>query len=248
MPSPDPSPGAHFGPTRWTWVEAAGGADSERAREALAELCRAYWYPLYAFVRRFGVEAGEAEDVVQDFFARLIEKRDLASVVRGRGRFRSFLRVAIRNHLANLRDRERAGKRGGGRVHLAVDVRTAAERYEREPELAGEDRATPDRLFDRAWALELMAAAVRGLEAEYEASARGPTFRALRERLVPGTGGPPLSALARELGTTEGALRVASHRLRARFRERLREEIARTVASPDEVEAEIDELFRALGS
>jgi len=242
MPSPDPSPG--FGTTRWTWVGAAGGADSERARAALAELCAAYWYPLYAFVRRSGVAASEAEDVVQDFFARLIEKRDLGQVVRGRGRFRSFLCVAVRNHLANLRDRERAAKRGGGRVRLAVDLGAAAERYERE--LPAIERDTPERIFDRAWARELMAACLVGLEQEYELSGRGPTFRALRDRLVPGSSGAPLSELARELGSSEGALRVATHRLRARFGERLREEIARTVASPEEIEAEIDELFRAV--
>jgi len=242
-PGSDPGPGHGFATTRWTWVEAAGGAESERARLALAELCQIYWYPLYAFVRRLGVPESEAQDVVQDFFARLIEKRGLARVTRGHGRFRSFLRVAVRNHLANLRDRERAARRGGGRVRLEIDADGAAERFARDPA----SDASPDRAFDRVWALELMATCQRALEADYAGSGRGEVFRVLRPLLKPGAGAS-LARAAAELGMAEGATRVALHRLRTRFRDRLRQEIARTVSTEAEIEQELLDLFRAVGS
>lgn len=229
--------------TRWSLVEAAGGTDGERARVALAELCADYWYPLYAYVRRRGVDADQAQDVVQGFFADLIERGDLGRLTRGAGRFRGFLKVAVRNHLANLRDRERAAKRGGGRVRLAVDLDGAAERYAREP--AGDEE--PERAFDRLWALELLDRCVLELEGEYAASGRGAVFAELRGALTGGDEGLDYPAVAGRLGTSEGAVRVAVHRLRKRFGERLRSRIAETVARPEEVEGELDDLFRALG-
>ena len=229
--------------TRWSLVEAAGGSDSERARAALAELCADYWYPLYAYVRRCGVDADQAQDVVQGFFADLIERGDLGRLTRGAGRFRGFLKVAVRNHLSNVRDRERAAKRGGGRVRLAVDLEGAAERYAREP--ATEE--APERAFDRLWALELLERCVAELEAEYASSGRGPVFAELKGALQGGDEGLDSAAAAARLHTSEGALRVAVHRLRKRFGERLRARIAETVASPAEVEDELDDLFRALG-
>jgi RNA polymerase sigma-70 factor (ECF subfamily) len=230
--------------TRWTWVAAAGGADSERAREALAGLCQAYWYPLYAYVRRFGVGAAEAEDVVQGFFARLIETRDLSKVTREGGSFRSFLRVAIRNHLANERDRERAAKRGGGRVRLAIDAPEAERRLAVEPA----QEKTAEAAFDRAWALELMAACLSGLRAEYEESGRGAVFAALCAHLQAGATPEPIAAIAERLALSEVAVRVALHRLRERFRRRLEAEVASTLHDAGEVGSELAELLRALRS
>ena len=230
--------------TRWSLVEAAGGSEGERARAALAELCAEYWYPLYAFVRRSGVGAEEAQDVVQGFFAGLIERGDLAKHTRGAGRFRGFLKVAVRNHLANVRDRERTDQRGGGRVRLAVDLEGAAERFAREP---GREE-DPERAFDRLWALELLERCLGELEAEYDASGRANVFAALKGALQGGEDSLDTAQAAELLRTSEGAVRVAVHRLRKRFGERLRARIADTVASPEEVEPELDELRRALGS
>jgi DNA-directed RNA polymerase specialized sigma24 family protein len=230
--------------TRWSLIEAAGAADGERARAALAELCAEYWYPLYAYVRRVGIGAVEAEDVVQGFFADLLERGDLARVTRGAGRFRGFLKVAVKHHLANLRDRERAEKRGGGRVRLAVDLEGAAARFEREQGREEE----PERSFDRLWALELLERCVAELEAEYVHSGRGEVFAALAGALQGAGESFDAAEAARRLASTEGAVRVAAHRLRKRFGERLRARIAETVADPAEVELELDELLAALGS
>ena len=230
--------------TRWSLVEAVGAGDGLRARAALSELCTQYWYPLYAFVRRRGTGVQEAEDVVQGFFADLIERGDLGRVTRGAGRFRAFLKVAARNHLANQRDRERALKRGGGRVLQGLDFGAAEQRLAREPV----DDETPERTFDRLWALELLAGCLRDLEAEYTDSGRGATFETLRGALV--GGGAPLdyAAASASLQISAGAARVAASRLRKRLGEHLRARIAETVASPDEVEGELDELLAALGS
>ena len=230
--------------TRWSLIEAAGAADGERARAALSELCADYWFPLYAYVRRTGVGAVEAEDVVQGFFADLLERGDLARVTRGAGRFRGFLKVAVKHHLANVRDRERAAKRGGGRVRLAIDLQGAAERFEREQGREEE----PERAFDRLWALELLERCVAELEAEYVHSGREAVFAALAGALQGGGESLDHAEAARRLATSEGAVRVAAHRLRKRFGERLRARIAETVADPAQVELELDELLAALGS
>jgi RNA polymerase sigma factor (sigma-70 family) len=228
--------------TRWSLVEAVGAGDEERARAALAELCEQYWFPLYAFVRRRGTSAHEAEDVVQGFFADLIERGDLARVTRGAGRFRAFLKVAARNHLANVRDRERAAKRGGGRVRLGLDFGEAEERLALEP---AHDE-TPERTFDRLWALELLNGCLAALEREYQDGGRGETFDALRAALAGGEAPLDYAAAAARLGTSEGACRTAATRLRKRLGEHLRARIAETVAGPAEVEGELDELLAAL--
>jgi RNA polymerase sigma factor (sigma-70 family) len=231
-----------FVPTRWSLVRDAAGADSERARVALATLCQAYWYPLYAFVRRKGVPAGEAEDVVQGFFARLLEKRDLAGVARENGRFRSFLAASIQHYLANLRDHERAEKRGGGRVRLDVDFAGADTRFALEA-----PDGDPLQAFERGWAVELLRRALEGLEQEYRATNRGELFDVLRGAITDGERAP-VAEYARRLGSTEKAVKVAVHRLRVRYRERLRAEIAETVTGEAEVEAEIGALFRAFSA
>lgn len=229
--------------TRWSLVEAVGSGDEERARAALAELCEQYWFPLYAFVRRRGAAAHAAEDVVQGFFADLIERGDLARVTRGAGRFRAFLKVAARNFLANERDRERALKRGGGRVRLGLDFGDAESRLAAEPT----HDETPERTFDRLWALELLQGALAALEAEYRDTQRGATFDALRAALAGGAERVDYAAAAAHLGTSPGACRVAATRLRQRLGEHLRARIAETVSHPREVEGELDELMAALG-
>lgn len=235
--------GGEFLTTRWSLVEAAGAGDEQRARAALAELCGQYWFPLYAFVRRRGEGPEAAEDAVQSLFADLIERGDLARVTRGAGRFRAFLKVAARNHLANLRDRERAQKRGGGRVRLGLDFGGAEERLGAEPSHA----ETPERAFDRLWALELLAGCLADLEREYAETGRAETFDALRAALAGGAERIDYAAAAARLGTSAGACRTAAARLRQRLGEHLRARIAETVASPAEIEGELEELMAAVG-
>jgi len=231
---------SQFHTTRWSLVAAAG--NSERAREALGELAQAYSFPLYAFARRLGVPAHDAEDAVQSFFARLIATNDLAHVVEGHGRFRSFLRVALKNHVANLRARERAEKRGGGRVRLGIDLADAEERFVADRVDPG---AAPEEVFERDWALAVLARAMARLEAEYRGSGRSPVFDALRPHLQ---GELDPGQAARQLGLEPGAIRVAAHRLRQRLRAALEAEIRDTVGGPECVSAELDELFRALAA
>lgn len=233
---------AEFHSTHWSRVQAAGGSDDALARAALAELCRSYWYPLYTFARRAGLAHAAAEDAVQGLFARLIEARSLREVAREKGRFRSFLLAALQHHLANERDRERAEKRGGGRVILAVDLSGAELRFAREPERG----RTSAQEFERAWALEVLRRAVARLAEEYGASGRGALFEALKGELE---GAPaPHAEIAAALGMTSGAVKVAAHRLRQRFGATLRALVADTVASPAAVEAELGALLRALSS
>jgi RNA polymerase sigma factor (sigma-70 family) len=229
-----------FLPTRWSLLQRARSADSGEARQALEELCREYWFPLYAFVRRRGFDAHEAEDVVQSFLARLIEKDDLGSVSPQKGRFRSFLLAALQNFVANWRAREQSLKRGGGARRLEFDIHEADARLG----LVARESEPPELAFERAWARELMQRCVADLEAEYRTSGRGPVFDALKTALQ--SSDYDSAAAVDALGLTEGAVKVAVHRLRARFRERLRARIAETVSSASEIEDELDDLFRAL--
>jgi RNA polymerase sigma-70 factor (ECF subfamily) len=231
---------ANFHTTRWSLVQAAGNGDDSQARAALESLCRGYWYPLYAFARRRGALRGQAEDLVQGFFAGLIERGSLRAVAREKGRFRSFLLAALQHYLANERDRERAAVRGGGRVLLAIDLGEADERFARE-----HDRArTPEQEFEHAWALDVLRSAVQRLAKEYAASSRSELFDALKGELEGAR--LPHAEVAARLGMTTGAVKVAAHRLRERFGEILRAIVRETVASPAAVEAELGALLRAL--
>ncbi|MBM3976760.1 MAG: sigma-70 family RNA polymerase sigma factor [Planctomycetes bacterium] len=237
MSAPQP-----FHTTRWSLVLAARDAQ----RPALEELCRAYWLPLYAYARRSGFESHEAEDVVQAFFARLLEKRDLAAVGPEKGRFRSFLLVALRHFVANWRDRERAEKRGGGRVRsstgLDLDLPGADAR------LAQMAPATddPERAYEQVWARELLRACLEDLGREYAGSGRGAVFDELKDGLQGTLGEGQVAERAERLGLTAGALKVALHRLRTRFRDKVRERIAATVESEADVDDELAALLRAL--
>ena len=231
-----------FATTRWSLVTAARDPVDPDSRQALADLCGLYWYPVYAYVRRHGHDHHRAQDLTQGFFTRLLEKHDLAAADRSRGRFRSFLLTACQHYLANQHDRDMAKKRGGGEAHLSLDFGDAASRFAREPA----DSDTPERAFDRRWALELLARTVEELRTEYAESGRSKLFDALKGHL---TGGADVShaELAEQLGITVGAVKVAVHRLRQRYRDRLRTVIAETVAGPDAVDEEIRDLFAALG-
>lgn len=235
-----PHGAARFATTRWTVVLSAKDRSSPESRQAMAALCEAYWYPLYAYVRRLGHEANDAQDLTQGFFALLLEKDYLRSVDREKGKFRSFLLAALKHFLANERDRRKAKKRGGDRRMVSIDVRAAEDRYAHEPAHA----LTPERLFQRRWALTLLDHVLARLRAE--TLQRQAIFDKLKGCLAEGRGSD-YARLGRELGLSEAAVKVAVHRLRRRYRELLREEIGRTVEGANEIDGEVRELFAALG-
>ncbi len=238
-----PPPGARaFQTTRWSVVLAAQRAsDTTRAREALATLCRDYWYPLYAFVRRRGYPPHDAQDLTQEFFASLLEAKATAADPR-RGRFRSYLLGALKHFLANDWNRQQAQKRGGGQRLVEWDALDPEARYAMEPA----DQTDADLLFDKRWALDLLDRAMKRLRAEFAAKNDEAVFDALKDTLTGAE--PPREELARRLGMTEGALKVAIHRLRQRYREVLRSEIAETVDSPADVDDEMRHLAAVLRS
>lgn len=234
---------AQFDTTNWSVVLKAGSGDTTGCREALSALCETYWYPVYAFVRRSGASAEDAEDLTQAYFARFLEKRFLDDVRPERGRFRSFLLVSVRNFLHNERDRERAQKRGGGRSPLPLHGEEGEARYEREPV----DAVTPEVLFERAWVRAVLDRALDRLEAESERELRGERFARLRPFLTGDGPEATYAEIAREWGVGDSAVRVAVHRLRRRFGAVLRDEVGRTVEDPAEVEEEIRHLLAVAG-
>jgi RNA polymerase sigma factor (sigma-70 family) len=231
-----------FATTRWSVVLTAQRDDSTRAFEALSSLCRAYWYPLYAFVRRKGHPPQDAQDLTQEFFARLLEKNWLADVSRERGRFRSFLLAAMKHFLANEWDKARAQKRGGGQAFITLDAASAETRYALEPA----DNATPERIFERRWAMTLLDQVLARLRDEFSSAGKGELFEGLKATLTGGRNSQPYAELGAQLGLSEGAVKVAVHRLRLRYRELLREEISNTVGSEADVEEELRHLFAVL--
>jgi DNA-directed RNA polymerase specialized sigma24 family protein len=233
-----------FPTTRWSRVVAAGDRGAPEAGRALAELCAAYRYPLYAFVRRKGHGSDEALDLTQDYFARLLEKGTVATADPGKGRFRAFLLADCTYFLAHRRERDRAEKRGGGVALLSIDARDAEGRYLREPA----HNQIPERIFERDWAMALLEGVVAGLRREYHDSGRCILFDTLKVVLSEDPRAVPHAELAERLGTSPGAVQVAVHRLRKRYRALVREAIAATVTDETEVEAEIRDLFAALGS
>jgi DNA-directed RNA polymerase specialized sigma24 family protein len=232
-----------FATTHWSIVLSAGRDPSADAGAAMASLCETYWYPVYAFIRRRGGDADKAMDLTQGFFARLLEKRDLAGVDRARGRFRSWLMAAVKHYLSNERDYARADKRGGGHPPISIDAADAESRYSLEPS----HELTPDRIFERRWALMLLEHVLSALRRECVDDGKGELFDALKECIGGRPGDSRYREVAAQFDMGEGAVRMAAHRLRRRYRELLRQHIAETVETPEQIEDEIGFLFSALG-
>jgi RNA polymerase sigma factor (sigma-70 family) len=235
--------GGQFKTTRWSQVRRLRGSDPAAAAQALSQLCQDYWYPLYAFIRRQGHPPPDAQDLTQEFFARLLEKHALGKADPARGKFRSFLLTALRHFLVNEWDRAQAQKRGGGAQLISLDTRFAETRYA----LLLMDKATPEMLFEREWALTLLGQVLARLRAEQEKGGKLDQFNLLRGCLM-GERGLPYAELAAQLDKTEDAVRMAASRLRRRYRELLEEEVAQTVAGPEEIKEEIQHLLEVLGN
>jgi RNA polymerase sigma-70 factor (ECF subfamily) len=233
-----------FVTTHWSLVMAAGQRGSPESAAALVALCSTYWYPLYAFVRRQGYRIEDAQDLTQAFFAKLLEKNYIGDADQQRGRFRSFLLTSLKHFLANERDYARAQKRGGGRPVISLDFESAESRYRHEPA----DMMTPERLFERRWALTLLDRALNRLQDEYAAAGNLPLFERLKEFLTAEKGATPYRAVAHQAGMTEGAVKVAVHRLRKRYRALLEDEIAQTVSRAEDVQDELHQLVTSLSS
>ena len=228
-----------FSTTRWTVVLHAGRPDAPESREALAAICQEYWYPLYGYLRRQGFAVPEAQDLTQEFFARLVAKNYLGAVDRQRGRFRTFLITALKCFLANEWDRACAAKRGGGQRVVSFDEFTAEERYRMEPV----EHLSADQLYDRRWALELIERARSRLREQYSGGERSRRFELLQSQLSGQAVGLSQAEMARQLGLTENAVKQEVFRLKKRFGELLRAEVAQTVAHPEDVDEELRYLI-----
>jgi RNA polymerase sigma-70 factor (ECF subfamily) len=231
-----------FGSTRWSVVLAAGQRSTLQAHEALTQLCQHYWYPLYAYVRRRVRDSDQAQDLIQEFFARLLEMNLIEKADPQRGRFRAFLLTSLRNFLTNEWAKTQAVKRGQGHAPLSLDLRTGEARYLAEPV----DTLTPEKLFERRWAETLLDRVTEQLRAEYVRSGKQAHFDQLVPFLVGRNEDVSYATAAAQLKISEGAAMVAGHRLRRRFRDLLRAEIAETLADPQAVDDEIRQLFGAL--
>lgn len=240
--SAPPPMAAGFTPTHWSVVVAAGRSDSTQAQVALEKLCRTYWPPIYAFVRRQGHGPHDAQDLTQEFFARLLGKNHLAVVDRSKGRFRSFLLASVKHFLANEWDKSQAQKRGGGQVLIPIDVASVESSCGFQPA----DHLTAEKIFERRWALTLLDQVLRRLREDYARDGKEKLFEQLKPTLTEASRTVGYAEIATRLDLTEGAVKVAVHRLRGRYRELLRAEIGETVASAEEVEDEIRNLFAAL--
>jgi DNA-directed RNA polymerase specialized sigma24 family protein len=234
---------AGFPTTHWSRVAHAVDPAAPEARAALAELCGAYWYPIYAFIRRKGNDPEQALDLTQGYFAHLLERGSVAAADPVRGRFRSFLLADCRHFLAHERERGAAARRGGQHVVLSINASDAEGQYQLEPA----HEQTPERLFERDWALALLEDVLAVIRRDYESSGRGAMFEVLKVVLEAGSNHVSQAEIAARLGTSEAAAQVAVHRLRKRYRAALRAAIAATVADLAEVDDELNALFAALG-
>jgi RNA polymerase sigma-70 factor (ECF subfamily) len=227
--------------THWSVVLAAARGASPQAKESLEKLCQTYWYPLYAYIRRRGYDVPEAQDLTQEFFAHLLEEHWLEHVDRSKGRFRSFLLAALNHLLANEWDRSHAAKRGGGRALVSLDA-TGESRYAREPACD----LTPERLYERRWAMSLFERALDRLREQYQAAGKARQYDCLNEFLSKEAGDGEYLRAGAQLEMSTGAVSTAVHRLRQSYRALVREEVARTVASQAEVDDEVRSLLAAL--
>ncbi len=234
---------AQFPNTHWSIVLHAGDLTSPRRAQAMEALCRTYWFPLYAYVRRRGHPEEEAKDLTQGFFLRLLEKNYFGDADARRGRFRTFLLTSLGHYLANEWDRARAQKRGGANVLLSLDELDPEGRYRHEPA----DASTPEKAFERRWAEAMLEAVFSRLRGEFDEPTRGRRFEDVKPYLLGAEAGVSYAEAAARLGISETGARSVVHRLRKRFRELVREEIAQTVSHPDDIDDEIRHLFQALG-
>jgi RNA polymerase sigma-70 factor (ECF subfamily) len=240
--SRDRPAGDYFVTTRWTVVLSAGHKSSPQSDRALGELCQTYWYPLYAYVRRQGKTKEDAEDLVQAFFARFLERNYLEGLNAERGKFRAFLLASLKHFLSNEWDKSQRQKRGGGAQHLSLDWQSADERFHLDPP----DPSSPDKTFDREWALALLERVITRLSGECAADGKEKLFEQAKGFLMVGESVIPYAQAAQALGVDAGAVRVAVHRLRKRYRELLRDEIAHTLDDPGQVAEELRSLQAAL--
>ncbi|MAD80656.1 MAG: RNA polymerase subunit sigma-24 [Planctomycetaceae bacterium] len=240
---PDRQSVSQFATTHWSLVLAAGEREDSGSQQALAELCQAYWYPVYAYVRRRVSDVHEAQDLTQEFFARLLEKDSIGLADPSRGRFRAFLLTACKRFLVNQWHKARAAKRGGGQIPLSLDFESGESKYVVE----AVDSLTAERLYERQWALALLARVMERLREEFVNKNKVLHFEQLKQFISGSKGTEAYGAAADALGISEGAVKVAAHRLRARYRDLLRYEIAQTVEEPKEVDDEIRSLFEVLG-
>jgi RNA polymerase sigma-70 factor (ECF subfamily) len=243
LPEP-PNPHLVFATTHWSVVLLAGAGGSSEAQGALARLCQIYWYPVYGFFRREGRSAEEAEDLTQSFFADLLQRSSLASAHPAKGRFRSFLLASARNFLRNEWNRAHRLKRGGGTEILSIDGMAAEEWYRYEPA----DAASPEILFDRRWAETLIEQVLKRLESECQAAGHAKRFEVLRDFVLGDAAEHSYADAGSKLGLSESAVTSAIHRMRGRFRDLLRLEVAHTVESPAEIDAEMQDLLTVLSS
>jgi RNA polymerase sigma-70 factor (ECF subfamily) len=234
---------ARFATTEWSLILSAADHASPRFRQSLAELCQKYWYPLYAFVRRQGNAPAEAEDLTQEFFLRLVEKDYLEAAGPEKGKFRTFMLVCLRRFLANEHDRKVAQKRGGQSRLVSIDLASAESSYQLEPV----ESTTPEHIFERRWALALLDCVVQRLQGEYAAAGKQPLFNELKVFLVMEDAPSSYADLSRRMQLSEGALKVAVHRLRKRYGQLLSVEVTRTLDGHSSVRDEINELIAALG-
>ena len=233
-----------FTTTRWTLVLEAADTRSPHGREALEDLCECYWYPLYAYVRRRGYGYEEAQDLTQGFFAQFFGKGYIKAADPQRGKFRSFLLTSLKNYLANEWDRARAKKRGGGRIPISLDFEKGEDRYHVEPA----DDISPDKVYEQRWALTLIDQTLERLAATMDQAGQSQRFNSLQPFLTGENTGTRYRSVADRLGMTEGAVKVAVHRLRQRFGVLLREEVGQTVADSGQVDEEIRYLLSVLGA
>jgi RNA polymerase sigma-70 factor (ECF subfamily) len=232
-----------FASTRWSLVMAAAERNSPDGEAALDTLCRLYWYPLYAYARRRLPRPQDAQDMTQEFLARLLDKEYLRQANRQRGRFRSFLLTAFKHFLANERERNHALKRGGTTKFLPLEFDSGERRYCREPN----HEATPESLYERGWALTILEQGLVRLREEFAMAGKERLFECLKSTLSGDATSRPYGELGAELGMTAEAVKVAAHRLRRRYGELIRAEIAQTVTTPEEIEEELRDLFAAVG-
>jgi len=236
------APACQFATTHWSMVVAAGHGRSPESEAALEALCRDYWYPLYVYVRRRGYSADDAQDLTQAFFAALLEKKYLRDAERTRGRFRTFLLTAMQRFLSKEQDRQRSQKRGGGRRAIALDFPAGEDRYRHEPSHSW----TPERLYERRWALTLLDNVLQEIEIECKSRGKQDLFEELKQYLAAGPQGQAYGQTAVRLGISEGAVKVAVHRLRRSYREILRREVSKTLAAGEDLADELRQLQAAV--